>query len=162
MTNVMLWGIKYKRMAFEKVCMCARRLCTCLSDPEPTAISSSARRFSSSAIYRETARKRMAASDNNDDNNNSIPRDVNKYPRAHLPAFCLIHQVFWHVYHNMKPNTCSSSSLLERLFVRSSTSVLFTLADSLNFSCSGLLCSSYMMTPSGPLVVAGTLPSPAA
>lgn len=37
---------------------------------------------------------------------------------------------------------------------------LCTLADSLNFSCSGLLCSSYSTTPSGPLADASLL-SPA-
>lgn len=41
------------------------------------------------------------------------------------------------------------------------TSILCTLADSVNFSCSGLLCSSYSTTPSGPLADAG-LPSPTA
>lgn len=41
------------------------------------------------------------------------------------------------------------------------TFILHTLADSVNFSCSGLLCSSYSTTPSGPLAGAG-LPSPGA
>lgn len=41
------------------------------------------------------------------------------------------------------------------------TFILCTLADSVNFSCSGLLCSSYSTTPSGPLADAG-LPSPTA
>lgn len=35
--------------------------------------------------------------------------------------------------------------------------ILPTLADSVNFSCSGLLCSSYSTTPSGPLAGAGLL-----
>lgn len=39
--------------------------------------------------------------------------------------------------------------------------ILSTLADSVNFSCSGLLWSSYRTTPSGPLADAG-LPSPTA
>lgn len=38
------------------------------------------------------------------------------------------------------------------------TFILCTLADSVNFSCSGRLCSSYSTTPSGPLADAG-LPS---
>lgn len=41
------------------------------------------------------------------------------------------------------------------------TFMLHTLADSVNFSCSGLLCSSYSTTPSGPLAGAD-LPSPGA
>lgn len=41
------------------------------------------------------------------------------------------------------------------------TFILCTLADSVNFSCSGLLCSSYSTTPSGHLADAG-LPSPTA
>lgn len=63
------------------VCRKTESLCTCLSDPEPTAISSSARRFSNSAIYRDETRQHMVGSDN------SIPKDTHAH--IHTPLYLL-------------------------------------------------------------------------
>lgn len=92
--------------------MCVRRLCTCFSDPEPTAISSSARRFSNSAIYGDRTRKCMVGSDNN------IPQGVHRCPRTHLPAFCPI-QIFWHFSHEMKTKRVWLITTLKHLLVHS-------------------------------------------
>lgn len=129
--------------------VCVQRLCTCLSDPEPTAISSSARRFSNSAIYRDRTRK-------NTGSDKHILQDTHKCPCTHLSAFCPIHQILWHFSPEMNTQNVS----LKHLLAHSTKYFVFTLADSLNFSCSGLLCSSYSTTPSGPLADAVGLPSP--
>lgn len=113
------------------------RMCTCLSDPEPTAISSSARRFSSSATYRDATQKTWLA----------------VTTRLH-PTHTHIHTPFSLCFPSLGIQTFLS-------WDEKTWQELHTLADSVNFSCSGLLCSSYSTTPSGPLAGAG-LPSPGA
>lgn len=81
------------------VCLCLRErerqrdcVCTCLSDPEPTAISSSARRFSTSAIYRDGTGQHMAGSDNKHPTRDT--QTPTCMPSSFCPAYC--HLVFWH------------------------------------------------------------------
>ena len=92
-----------------------------------------------------------------------------KHPHTHLPAFCPAHchQIFWHSSYENENKTSGADHTAKHLLVNSSETSIhhpfhFTLADSLNFSCSGRLCSSYSTTPSGPLAKAVDLPSPAA
>lgn len=87
----------------------------------------------------------MAGSDNN------ASPDLHTHPHTFLPSL-----PFKHFSHEMKRHDRNC------MHVKSTeTFILHTLADSVNFSCSGLLCSSYSTTPSGPLAGAG-LPSPGA
>lgn len=139
-----------------------KSVCTCLSDPEPTAISSSARRFSNSAIYRDETRQHMAGSDEHPTGH------THKHPRTCLPAFVsfITSNILTFVSYENK-NTPNLIAAPKHLIARSSGTFInlsfhFTLADSLNFSCSGLLCSSQSTTPSGPLADAVCLGSPAA
>lgn len=139
--------------------VCAKTVCTCLSDPEPTAISSSARRFSSSAIYRDTTRQHMVVK--------QIPQDTQTNIHAHTLLWfvsLIYHQRTFLSWAWKQKNTTGSFAHLSSALIpdtRLRFPFHFTLADSLNFSCSGLLCSSYRTTPSGPFAEAVGLLSPA-
>lgn len=79
--------------------------------------------------------------------------------KTHTP-FSPIHKILGQFSPEMNKQHVSLIITLKHLLVHSSESFVFTLAVSLNFSCSGLLCSSYRTTPSGPLADAVGLPSP--
>lgn len=83
---------------------------------------------------------------------------------THTPSYLLFLSNILTSLMRWKQKHLSLIVRLKYLLVHSSQTfiLLFTLADALNFSCSGLLCSSYSTTPSGPLAVAVNLLSPAA